>query len=52
MRRAQPWVLSIDADEWLDDALAADLPRLVAAETDLVGWRLRRTLTLYGTRSR
>ncbi len=45
----EPWVLSIDADEWLDDALAADLPRLVAADEAVVGWQLRRTLTLYGS---
>ncbi|WP_170153176.1 glycosyltransferase family 2 protein [Roseiarcus fermentans] len=45
----QPWVLSIDADEWLDADLRADLPRLVAAEASLLGWRLRRTLTLYGS---
>jgi glycosyltransferase involved in cell wall biosynthesis len=46
----EPWVLSIDADEWLDDALGADLPRLIVADESIVGWRLRRTLTLYGTR--
>ncbi len=45
----EPWVLSIDADEWLDDALAADLPRLVAADQSVAGWALRRTLTLYGS---
>jgi glycosyltransferase involved in cell wall biosynthesis len=45
----EPWVLSVDADEWLDDALAADLPRLIAADETIVGWRLRRTLTLYGS---
>lgn len=45
----QDWVLSIDADEWLDDALRADLPRLVAADPSVAGWRLRRTLTLYGS---
>ena len=27
----QPWVLSIDADEWLDDELRGDLPRLLQA---------------------
>src|SRR5271157_3281934 len=43
-----PWVLSIDADEWLDDDLRAELPRLVAADEPVVGWKLRRTLTLYG----
>ena len=45
----EPWVLSIDADEWLDDDLAADLPRLVAADAAIEGWQLRRTLTLYGS---
>ena len=34
----QPWVFSIDADEWLDDELRASLPRLMAA--DDVGLRL------------
>ena len=46
----QPWVLSIDADEWLDKDLAAGLPRLVAANDEISGWALRRTLTLFGTR--
>ena len=45
----EPWVLSVDADEWLDDDLRADLPRLVAADASIDGWRLRRTLTLYGS---
>jgi glycosyltransferase involved in cell wall biosynthesis len=45
---SSPWVLSIDADEWLDDDLRADLPRLAAAEESIAGWQLRRTLTLYG----
>jgi glycosyltransferase involved in cell wall biosynthesis len=45
----QPWTLSVDADEWLDDDLIADLPRLVAADESLDGWLLRRTLTLYGS---
>jgi glycosyltransferase involved in cell wall biosynthesis len=45
---SEPWVLSIDADEWLDDDLRADLPRLVAAGDSIAGWKLRRTLTLYG----
>lgn len=44
----QPWILSVDADEWLDDGLRADLPRLIAADEAIAGWRLRRTLTLYG----
>jgi glycosyltransferase involved in cell wall biosynthesis len=42
------WILSIDADEWLDDDLRAELPRLAAAEESIAGWELRRTLTLYG----
>jgi len=46
----EPWALSIDADEWLDDDLIAELPRLVAAEASLDGWALRRALTLYGSR--
>jgi glycosyltransferase involved in cell wall biosynthesis len=45
----QPWILSIDADEWLDDALKAELPRLIAADEAVAGWELRRTLTLYGS---
>jgi len=43
-----PWLLSIDADEWLDDDLRNELPRLIASDASIVGWRLRRTLTLYG----
>ncbi len=45
----EPWVLNIDADEWLDADLAHDLPRLVAADASIQGWQLRRTLTLYGS---
>lgn len=44
----EPWVLSVDADEWLDDTLRADLKRLIAADAAILGWQLRRTLTLYG----
>ena len=44
----EPWVLSIDADEWLDDDLRSALPTLLAADPSLAGWKLRRTLTLYG----
>jgi glycosyltransferase involved in cell wall biosynthesis len=43
----EPWALSIDADEWLDADLRAELARLVADEM-VAGWKLRRTLTLYG----
>ena len=44
----QDWVLSIDADEWLDDELRADLPRLLQAPAHIAGWRLQRALTLFG----
>ena len=44
----QPWVFSIDADEWLDDDLRASLPRLMAADDAISGWKVRRSLTLYG----
>jgi glycosyltransferase involved in cell wall biosynthesis len=44
----QPWVLSIDADEWLDDDLRASLPRLMTADGSVAGWKVRRSLTLYG----
>jgi glycosyltransferase involved in cell wall biosynthesis len=44
-----PWVLSVDADEWLDPDLRAALPSLVAADSSIAGWKLRRTLTLYGS---
>jgi glycosyltransferase involved in cell wall biosynthesis len=44
----QPWVFSIDADEWLDDELRASLPRLMAADDAVSGWKVRRSLTLYG----
>ena len=33
----QPWVFSIDADEWLDDDLRAALPRLMAADDAVSG---------------
>jgi glycosyltransferase involved in cell wall biosynthesis len=42
------WVLSIDADEWLDDDLRGALPGLIAAPEEVAGWRLRRPLALYG----
>jgi glycosyltransferase involved in cell wall biosynthesis len=44
----RPWVFSIDADEWLDDDLRASLPRLMAADEAVSGWKVRRSLTLYG----
>ena len=44
----QPWVFSIDADEWLDEDLRASLPHLMAAGERIAGWKVRRSLTLYG----
>jgi len=44
----EPWVFSIDADEWLDDDLRASLPRLMSADESVAGWKVRRSLTLYG----
>ncbi len=44
----QPWIFSIDADEWLDDDLSAALPRLMSAGELVAGWKVRRSLTLYG----
>jgi glycosyltransferase involved in cell wall biosynthesis len=43
-----PWVLSVDADEWLDEDLMASLPRLMSADRSVAGWKVRRSLTLYG----
>ncbi len=42
------WILSIDADEWLDETLRLELPRLIEVPAAVAGWQLRRTLTLYG----
>lgn len=44
----QDWVLSIDADEWLDNDLRRDLPRLLQAPPEVAGWKLQRALTLFG----
>jgi glycosyltransferase involved in cell wall biosynthesis len=44
----QPWIFSIDADEWLDEDLRASLPRLMSADESVAGWKVRRSLTLYG----
>jgi glycosyltransferase involved in cell wall biosynthesis len=44
----QPWVFSVDADEWLDDDLRSSLPRLMEADEAVSGWKVRRSLTLYG----
>jgi len=45
---SQPWIFSVDADEWLDDELRASLPRLMEADESVAGWKVRRSLTLYG----
>jgi glycosyltransferase involved in cell wall biosynthesis len=45
---SERWILSVDADEWLDDDLRASLPRLIAADESVAGWKVRRSLTLYG----
>ena len=44
----EDWVLSLDADEWIDDDLRAELPQFLIADQSVAGWELRRTLTLYG----
>jgi glycosyltransferase involved in cell wall biosynthesis len=44
----EPWIFSVDADEWLDDELRASLPRLMAADDGVSGWKVRRSLTLFG----
>ena len=44
----EPWILSVDADEWLDDELRMSLPRLMAADESVSGWQVRRSLTYYG----
>src|ERR1700677_2496028 len=44
----EPWILSVDADEWVDEDLRASLPRLMAADESVAGWKVRRSLTLYG----
>ena len=45
---SQPWILSIDADEWIDATLRADLPNLIAADESVAGFKLRRALALHG----
>ncbi|HUO54077.1 MAG TPA: glycosyltransferase family 2 protein [Rhodoblastus sp.] len=47
-RATRDWVLSIDSDEWLDEDLRRDLPALIAAPAEVVGWKLRRPLAIYG----
>jgi glycosyltransferase involved in cell wall biosynthesis len=43
-----PWIFSVDADEWLDDELRASLPKLLSVPESVAGWKVRRSLTLYG----
>src|ERR1700729_3626501 len=44
----EPWIFSVEADEWLDEDLRMSLPRLMAAAASVSGWKVRRSLTLYG----
>ena len=44
----QRWVLSIDADEYLDAQLQAVLPELLEAPVEVTGWKLRRSRKFYG----
>ena len=45
---SEPWCLSIDADERLDETLQDELQRLVDAPQEVAGWRLDFRLSLYG----
>ncbi len=42
------WCFNIDADERLDAALRAQLPKLIAAPPDVIGWRVARRPYLIG----
>lgn len=42
------WCFNIDADERLDDALRKELPRLLSAPGEVVGWRVARRPYLIG----
>lgn len=44
----EPWCLSIDSDERLDEALQAALPELLQASEETVGWRVARRPHLIG----
>jgi glycosyltransferase involved in cell wall biosynthesis len=44
----QPWCLSLDADERLDDELQASLGELLDVPSEVAGWRLARRPYLYG----
>jgi len=43
-----PWCLCLDADERLDATLRAELPKLIAAPAEIVGWRVSRRPYLIG----
>jgi len=45
---SQPWLVSIDADERLDDALKEALPRLLQAPEHVAGYRIPRRPYLIG----
>ena len=44
----QPWCISIDADERLDEALKTVLPTLLESPDEIVGWRFVRRPYLVG----
>lgn len=44
----QPWCLSIDSDERLDDSFKAVLPELIEAPESTAGWRIARRAHLIG----
>lgn len=44
----QPWAMNIDADERLDAKLSKELPKLIAADIDIIGWRFARRPYLIG----
>ena len=46
----QDWILSLDADEWIDDDLRGELPKLLIADQSVAGWEVRRALSLFGSR--
>lgn len=45
----QPWCLSIDADEELDEELRRSLPSLISSPSEIVGWRIGRKHALIGS---
>lgn len=44
----EDWCFSIDSDERMDDDLRKALPKLLAAEPEIVGWRIARRPYLIG----